>query len=70
MNSLRLRAVLQVAHPADGFGLLAGVAVSSVDHLGVSFLPTAVLGVLKPCEREAEGFKSCNYLHYALRIKQ
>lgn len=44
--SLGLGAVLQVAHPADGLRLLAGVTVASMDHLGVSLLSTAVFGVL------------------------
>lgn len=47
LYSLRLRAVLKVTHSADGFRLLAGVTVASMDHLGVSLLSTAVLGVLK-----------------------
>lgn len=48
--SLRLRTVLKVAHPADGFGFLTGVAVASMDHLCVSLLSTAVFGVLEPWE--------------------
>lgn len=48
VNSLGLRAVLQVTHPADGFRLLVGVAVASMEHLGVALLPASVLGVLVP----------------------
>lgn len=55
MNSLGLRAVLQVTHPADGFWLLVGVAVAAVEHLCVSLLPAAILGVLVP-------FKGSNIL--------
>lgn len=51
--SLRLRAVLEVTHSTDGFGLLAGVTVAFMEHLGVAFLSTPVLGVL-------EAFKEAN----------
>ena len=44
---LRLRAVLKVAHSADGFGLLAGVTVAFMEHLGVAFLSAPILGVLE-----------------------
>lgn len=47
MYSLRLRAVLKVTHSADGFGLLAGVTVAFMEHLGVAFLSAPILGVLK-----------------------
>lgn len=47
-DPLRLCAVLEITHPADGFWLLAGVAVASVDHLGVSLLSTSIFGVLIP----------------------
>lgn len=45
--SLRLCAVLKVTHSADGFGLLAGITVAFVEHLGVTFLSAPILGVLK-----------------------
>lgn len=51
LYSLRLRAVLKIAHSVDGFWLLAGIAVASMEHLGVSFLSTSILGVLIPFER-------------------
>lgn len=49
--SLRLRAVLKVAHSADGFGLLAGLTVAFVEHLGVAFLSAPILGVLEAFKR-------------------
>lgn len=52
LYSLRLRAVLQITHSADGFGLLVGVAVTSVEHLCVSFLTASILGVLEPFKRQ------------------
>lgn len=51
MYSLRLCTVLKVAHSTDGFGLLAGITVAFMEHLGVTFLSAPVLGVL-------EAFKS------------
>lgn len=50
--SLRLRAVLKVAHSADGFGLLAGVTVAFMKHLGVAFLSTPILGELEAFKKK------------------
>lgn len=51
VHSLGLRAVLEVAHSADGFGLLAGVTVAFMEHLGVAFLSAPILGVLEAFKR-------------------
>lgn len=63
--SLRLCAVLKVTHSADGFGLLAGITVAFVEHLGVTFLSAPVLGVLKAYneanwEGNTDYFPACN----------
>lgn len=50
MHSLRLCAVLKITHSADGLWLFAGVAVASMEHLGVPLLSTAILGVLVTCK--------------------
>lgn len=72
LYSLRLRAVLKITHSADGFWLLADIAVASMEHLGVSFLSTSILGVLKPFKRNKSGFfydeMLCNLLNKTVNI--
>lgn len=65
LYSLGLCAVLQVAHSADGFRLLVGVTVASMNHLGVALLATAILGVLKSCQRCGDfSVNACSDVEY------
>lgn len=47
LYSLRLCAVLEITHPADGFGLLTNVTVAPVYHLIVPFFTTSIFCVLE-----------------------
>lgn len=62
VHSLRLRAVLKVAHSADGFGLLAGITVAFMEHLGVALLSAPIFGVLEAFKRRKYKGNNDNFM--------
>lgn len=50
--SLWLCTVLEITHPADGFGLLTDVTVAPVCHLVVPLFTTSIFCVLESLNQE------------------